>query len=311
MTTEERKKQLKSYLGKTVTVKIDRPAGYVHKKEKYTLIYPINYGYIPGVLGGDGEELDVYIMGVAGPIDEFTGRIIGIIHRENDVEDKLVAAPDGMVFNQTEIAEAVRFQEQYYKTRVECLRRKSCGYIDTGSQQRINEKLTLLDAEKPTNGIFPIREVSLFSAIDVIRRSFATVACEFGLTRDNCPMHTSFMTIESLQAQISRGWQMFGLYYAGKMVGYVSISKESEDAYELHNLAVLPEYRHSGCGKLLLDYTKEKVRELCGHRITIGIIEENTLLKNWYTANEFVHIGTRKFDHLPFTVGFMEWRDEV
>ena len=92
MTYDERKSLVKSYLGKIVTIKIDRPIGYVHQKKNYTLIYPINYGFIPGVLGGDGEELDVYLLGVDIPLSEFTGKIIGIVHRHNDVEDKLVMA---------------------------------------------------------------------------------------------------------------------------------------------------------------------------------------------------------------------------
>ena len=128
MTYTERKEQVKSYLGKTVTVKIDRPMGSVHPKHP-ELIYPINYGYIPGVIGGDGEELDVYVLGIDKPLDEFTGKIIGIVHRENDVEDKLVAAPDGIKLNQSEIAEAVHFQEKYYETTIDSLYRKSCGAI--------------------------------------------------------------------------------------------------------------------------------------------------------------------------------------
>ncbi|MEG2396827.1 MAG: inorganic diphosphatase [Oscillospiraceae bacterium] len=121
MTYEERKALVNSYLGKIVEVKIDRPIGYVHKKEKYSLTYPINYGYIPDVIGGDGEELDVYVLGVDHPVETFTGKIVGIIHRENDVEDKLVAAPEDMIFYQNEIAKAVNFQEQYYITTVEAL----------------------------------------------------------------------------------------------------------------------------------------------------------------------------------------------
>ena len=119
MTFEERKALVKFYLGKTVRIEIDRPIGYVHKKENYSLIYPINYGYIPGVLGGDGEELDVYLLGVDKPVTEYKGKIIGIVHRENDVEDKLVMALDGMNFTQNEVAEQVHFQEQYYKTEIE------------------------------------------------------------------------------------------------------------------------------------------------------------------------------------------------
>lgn len=114
-----RKALVKSYLGKTVSIKIDRPIGYVHQKKNYTLTYPINYGYIPGVLGGDGEELDVYLLGVDIPVSEFTGIIIGIVHRHNDVEDKLVMAPEGTSFTVEEIADAVGFQEQYYQSEIE------------------------------------------------------------------------------------------------------------------------------------------------------------------------------------------------
>ena len=129
MTFEERKALVKSYLGKTVDIKIDRPIGYVHKKENYCLTYPINYGYIPGVIGGDGEELDVYLLGVDKPVTEYSAKIIGIAHRGNDVEDKLVAAPTDMVFYQNEIAEAIHFQEQYYKTTVESIYEKSAGAV--------------------------------------------------------------------------------------------------------------------------------------------------------------------------------------
>ena len=119
MTFEERKAQVKSYLGKRVVIGIDRPIGYVHKKENYTLTYPINYGFIPSVLGGDGEELDVYLLGVNEPVSEFECEIIAIAHRHNDVEDKLVGAPVGMKFTKEEIETAIHFQEQYYHTHVE------------------------------------------------------------------------------------------------------------------------------------------------------------------------------------------------
>ncbi len=129
MNMKERKALVDSYLGKTVDIIIDRPIGYVHKKENYSLTYPINYGYIPGVLGGDGEELDVYLLGVNKPVKEYTAKIIGIAHRKNDVEDKLIAAPEGMHFNQAEIAQYIYFQEQYYETYIEAIYHKSCGAV--------------------------------------------------------------------------------------------------------------------------------------------------------------------------------------
>lgn len=123
MTLQERHALVQSYLGQIVRIEIDRPIGYVHHKEKTdrVLVYPINYGYIPNVLGGDGEELDVYLYGVDAPVTEFVGRIVGIVFREDDVEDKLIMAPDGINPSADEIAEAIRFQEQYYHTRVEAL----------------------------------------------------------------------------------------------------------------------------------------------------------------------------------------------
>ena len=121
MTFEERKEQVKSYLGKTVKIEIDRPVGYIHKKENYSLTYPINYGFIPGVHGGDGEELDVYLLGVNEPVSEYECEIIAIAYRHNDVEDKLVGAPVGVQFSKEDIENAIRFQEQYYDTEVEVL----------------------------------------------------------------------------------------------------------------------------------------------------------------------------------------------
>ena len=121
MTMEERKALARSYLGKTVHISIDRPIGYVHGKGNYDLVYPINYGYIPGVLGGDGEDMDVYLLGVDVPVKEFDAHIIAIVHRENDVEDKLVGVPEGMTFTTEEIAAAVHFQEQYYSSYIETL----------------------------------------------------------------------------------------------------------------------------------------------------------------------------------------------
>lgn len=117
-----RKAMVWSFLGKTVTMKTDRPLGYVHRKSGYELVYPLNYGYIPGVLGGDGEELDVYLIGVNEPVESFTGRIIGIAHRSDDVEDKLIMAPPDMNFTREEVEHAVHFQEQYYDTYIELVK---------------------------------------------------------------------------------------------------------------------------------------------------------------------------------------------
>ena len=158
--------------------------------------------------------------------------------------------------------------------------------------------------------IHEVDKNELQECLDVIHQSFRTIAEQFGLTKENCPKHTSFIPLSFLETQMNWGWHMYALYAEKKIIGYISLSKEGDDAYELHNLAVLPEYRHKGFGKLLLDHAKEVVKSLGGSRIKIGIIEESTMLKDWYIANGFVHIGTKKFDHLPFTSGYLEWKGE-
>lgn len=106
---------LDAYLGKTVQITIDRPLGSKHPKHP-GLVYPINYGYIPDTQSGDGEAVDVYLLGVDKPVQEYTAKIIAVIYRTNDSEDKLVAAPEGMHFHTAEIRKTVHFQERYFHT---------------------------------------------------------------------------------------------------------------------------------------------------------------------------------------------------
>ena len=106
------------YIGKTVTVTVERPMGSYHPVYK-SLYYPINYGYIAGILGGDGEGQDAYILGVDHPVATFTGRVIAVIYRTDDVEEKWVVAPEGVGFTREEIAAMTEFQEKYFKSVIE------------------------------------------------------------------------------------------------------------------------------------------------------------------------------------------------
>lgn len=100
-------------LGKIVTVKMDRPLGTKHPKHGF--IYPVNYGFIPNTVSGDGEELDAYVLGPDIPLNTFTGRCTAIIHRTDDDDDKLIVVPDGQKPTDTEIEKQTKFQEQWFK----------------------------------------------------------------------------------------------------------------------------------------------------------------------------------------------------
>lgn len=102
----------------TVTVKIDRPLGSYHPKHK-DLYYPINYGYVEGIIAGDGEEQDAYILGINEPLETFTGNIIAVIHRINDNENKWVLAKENTNYTVQEIEKQVQFQEKYFEHFIE------------------------------------------------------------------------------------------------------------------------------------------------------------------------------------------------
>ena len=102
-----------NYLGKTVTIKMDRPLGSKHPKNG--LIYPVNYGYVPGTTAPDGEELDAYLLGVFEPVDEFTGKCIAYIHRINDDDDKLIIVPEDVEYTDDQINALTEFQERFFK----------------------------------------------------------------------------------------------------------------------------------------------------------------------------------------------------
>lgn len=104
-------------IGKMVKVIVDRPLGSYHPKHK-DIYYPINYGYIEGIIVPDGEEQDAYILGVNELVEEFTGRIIAIIHRFDDVEEKWVVAPENKFYTKDEIVQQVEFQEKYFDSEI-------------------------------------------------------------------------------------------------------------------------------------------------------------------------------------------------
>ena len=154
-----------------------------------------------------------------------------------------------------------------------------------------------------------IREVKnehdLKNSVAVIRDSFKTVAVEFKLTQDNCPTHPSFMTLDKL-LELKNKARMFGLFLNDVQVGFVAIERADDTLYYLDKLAVLPTYRHKGYGRKLVEFVLDNVKKHRGERVALGMINESTVLKNWYQELGFKETGTKNFEHLPFTVCFME-----
>ena len=105
-----------SFIGKVVEVEMDRPLGTRHPKHNF--MYPVNYGYVPGTVSGDGEELDAYVLGVFEPLNNYIGKCIAVIHRTNDDDDKLVVVPEGKNYTDEEIRVLTEFQERFFESEI-------------------------------------------------------------------------------------------------------------------------------------------------------------------------------------------------
>ncbi len=159
-----------------------------------------------------------------------------------------------------------------------------------------------------------IREITdpaeFATSAKVIRNSFKTVAEEFGLTRQNAPTHPSFLTVRWLKEKKSDDVKFFGLFLGDKQNGFIIIEKENKRTYWLEKLAVLPASRHGGYGVKLIGFAIDYIREHGGKKVALGMMNEHTVLKNWYKKLGFKVVTTRKYPHLPFSVSYME-RDSV
>ncbi|MCL4367103.1 inorganic pyrophosphatase [Patescibacteria group bacterium] len=104
------------FLRKVVKVMIDRPMGRKHPK--WGFAYEVNYGFVEGIKAPDGGDLDAYVLKIDRPVDEFTGRVVAIIHRLEDNDDKLVVVPDGDQVTKEYIEKKVEFQEKWFKHQI-------------------------------------------------------------------------------------------------------------------------------------------------------------------------------------------------
>ena len=110
------KANAKDFLGKKVKIEIDRQLGTKHPKHGF--MYMLNYGFIPGTVSGDGEELDAYLLGVFEPVTEYQGEVIAYIHRTNDDDDKLIVVPEGMNYSDDAIKALTEFQERFFESEI-------------------------------------------------------------------------------------------------------------------------------------------------------------------------------------------------
>lgn len=153
-----------------------------------------------------------------------------------------------------------------------------------------------------------IQKEQLGDCVELIRRSFATVAREFHITQENAPGYVAFATTEPrlLYQFETEQRPMFGYFDKGQLIGYYSLQKVQEEICEINNLCIDPAWRKNGRGRQLFLHAISQAKQLGFKKMYITIVEENKSLRAWYEGFGAKHLGTHKFDFFPFTCGYLE-----
>ena len=168
----------------------------------------------------------------------------------------------------------------------------------------------MLAPDNMKNNETRIREAKHDEALlisSIIQDSYRNVAERFNLTSQNCPKHPSNCTEEWIKKDFARGVMYYILENAAIPVGCVALEKANPDLFYLERLAVLPKNRQNGFGKTLVNHVLTIARNVGSKKIGIGIISEQTELKQWYQRIGFIEGETKEFSHLPFLVSFMSY----
>lgn len=157
-----------------------------------------------------------------------------------------------------------------------------------------------------------IRKVSIQDDFDkyakLLNASFGTISNEFGLTKDNCPTNNAFITAEILKSQLTEDIEFYYFIEVSEIAGFIAIEKSKRETglFYIEKVATHPAFRHKGIGKQLMAFATQRIKELGGNKISVGLINSNIILKDWYTKQGYKETGIKVFDHLPFDVCYME-----
>jgi ribosomal protein S18 acetylase RimI-like enzyme len=157
-----------------------------------------------------------------------------------------------------------------------------------------------------------IRQVTIHDDFDQLARllneSYLTIVDDFGITQENCPSHNAYINGDTLKSKLIPIREFYRLEDNNKPIGFIVIEKSEndKDTYYIEKVAIHPDYRHKGKGKQIMMFAENRINELGGKQISVGLIDENKRLKDWYKSLGYKETGTKIFDHFPFNVCFMD-----
>ncbi len=151
-----------------------------------------------------------------------------------------------------------------------------------------------------------LTELEFTDCVQLIRSAYSTVTNEFNITEANAPTNPAFITIDRLKEYLKKKVKLFGLFLNKALVGCIAVeSSNDKNIYYIERLAVNPNHRHYGYGSNLLNYAFKFIRDNNGTVASLGLMDNNIVLKEWYKSKGFIETGTKDFPHLPFRVCFM------
>ncbi|OGO30959.1 MAG: hypothetical protein A2Z29_01025 [Chloroflexi bacterium RBG_16_56_11] len=146
----------------------------------------------------------------------------------------------------------------------------------------------------------------LGDSVEIIRRGFGTVTAEMGLTEETAPYSPAFMTLKQLEELRDSGAVFFGFFVGNRQIGFVAVQEETDGVYFMKRLAVLPEFRHHGYGRELVKKVIDYLRTRGINKLSLAMVNEQTVLKDWYQGMGFKEKSIEHFGNMPFTICFME-----
>jgi diamine N-acetyltransferase len=157
-----------------------------------------------------------------------------------------------------------------------------------------------------------IRQVTIQDDFDKLAKllndSYSTVVDDFGITKENCPFHNAYINGDTLKSKLIPIREFYCLEDNNQPIGFIVIEKSDneKETFYIEKVAIHPDYRHKNKGRQIMEFAENRILELGGKRISVGLIDENKQLKDWYKSQGYKETGTKIFDHLPFNVCFMD-----
>ncbi len=135
---------------------------------------------------------------------------------------------------------------------------------------------------------------------NILNKAFITVAQQYNFTQENAPTFPAFINYDRIENSLNNGLKIYGYKNNDQIIGCVGYSFYKEQIYFIERLATLPEFRHLGIGKKLMQFVENIIKEIGGKIAEIHVVDKNIVLREWYKKLNYFEIRIDEIKSLPF-----------